>query len=406
MQVDAAGQKGRHRARPVPAALILCTLFSFVGPTLVNGTTPRTTCAPDASIRDFVRAKTNEQLAKGLFVLHVYGSGANSATPSQRRANISLYGQPTPGTVVAAWKPAGIIVISRNAQDVARPQLASGNVLSALQLRRFTSDLRRADANLLVGIDQEGGRVNRLKLIVGSVSPAASVGESEEATRVAAASTASQLRANGVNVNFAPVADIVLPDTPPNGIIGDRSFGTDASVVAQRVVTTIDAFQRDGVAAVAKHWPGHGSSPIDSHKDTPVLAFERSDVAERNLRPFGAAIEAGVAAVMVGHLAVPAWDRSRRPATISKPILRRLRSAFCGVIVTDSLWMGGVRRFGSDSSIAFEAAQSGADLLLMPVNVAAAVARLTEAANRDPEFRTRLLDASLRVETLRRRFRA
>lgn len=353
---------------------------------------------------DYVSVKSDDQLAKNLFVLHVYGSGADIATPAQRRANLSLYGQSTPRAVVAAWNPAGVIMINRNAQDIVRAQLATGNVGSASQLRRFTEGLRRADSNLLIGIDQEGGRVNRLRSIVGAVPSAGAAGATEEGAKAVAESTASWLRASGFNLNFAPVADVVFPDTPSTGIIGDRSFGTDPSTVGQRVVTSALASQRKGVAAVAKHWPGHGSSIIDSHRATPVLDYALVDVEERNLGPFRAATGSGVAAVMVGHLAVPAWDPTGRPATISKPILQRLRSSFCGVITTDSLWMGGVRAFGKDNVIALDALRAGVDVLLMPVDVSAAVALIRTEAQRDPEFRKRVVEANIRVETLRRRY--
>ena len=339
-------------------------------------------------------------------MVHVYGSGASTATPAQRRANVGLYGAPTPGAVVEAWRPAGVILIQRNAQDPSRPQLATANIVSATQLRRFTDDLRRdgGDPNLVVGVDQEGGRVNRLKGIYGSVPSAATFGATEKATQIVFDEMATNLHRAGINMDFAPVADVVFADTPRAGVIGDRSFGSDPAVVVSRVGVAVATLQQRGIASVAKHWPGHGSSSVDSHVETPVLDYARDDVAQRNLRPFVTAADQGVAAIMVGHLAVPAWDPTRRPATISKPILTRLRSEFCGVIVTDSLWMGGVRRHGTDGEIVRAAVDAGVDLLLMPVDLKTSIAALAAEAKRDPTFRARLVEANMRVETLRRRF--
>jgi beta-N-acetylhexosaminidase len=410
----------RHRVLFVAAlagSLIGPAVFGVVGGSSVTnaqgsnaqGSTaqaPQNSCSIDRSVSEFVRAKNNEELAQAMFIVHVYGFGANSVTSAQRGANEALFGEPTPGAVVATWKPAGVILIQRNSQDPARALLTTGNVVSGPQLRRFTRDLRRssADPNLLVSIDQEGGRVNRLRTIFGSVPSAAVIGATEAATRVTFDKIATNLASLGINMDFAPVADVVLSDTARTGIIGDRSFGSDPSVVANRVAIAVAALQQRGIAAVAKHWPGHGSTSIDSHEETPVLDYSRSDVVERNLRPFVSASGESVSAIMVGHLAVPSWDVSNRPATISRPILERLRSTFCGVIITDSLWMGGVRRFGSDASIVRDAVYAGVDLLLMPVDLRASVAMLAAEAQRDPVFRARLIDANMRVETLRRRF--
>ncbi len=404
MRVDS-----RRSYRSLCATVVACAFVAsqLVGRSSVsNAQTTRPECPVDQGVAEFVSAKSNEQLARGVFVVHVYGSGANTATRAQRRANVALYGVPTPGAVVEAWKPAGVILIQRNAQDAGRPQLASGNIVSATQLRRFTDDLRRdgGDPKLVVGVDQEGGRVNRLKGIYGSVPSAAMFGATEKTTQIVFDEMATNLQKAGINMDFAPVADVVFADTARTGVIGDRSFGSDPAVVASRVSIAVATLQQRGIASVAKHWPGHGSTFVDSHVETPVLDYARDDVAQRNLRPFVTASEEGVAAIMVGHLAVPAWDPTRRPATISKPILTRLRSEFCGVIVTDSLWMGGVRRHGTDDAIVRYAVDAGVDLLLMPVNLRSSIAALADEATRDPSFRARLVEANRRVETLRRRF--
>jgi beta-N-acetylhexosaminidase len=363
-------------------------------------------CAVDAALSKSLRTRSSEELAKSLFVLQMYGSNASQVTDAQGAANKALYGEATPGAIVAKWKPAGVILFNRNPQDPTRSQLTATNIQTAEQLARFSADLRRigGDPKLLVSVDQEGGRVNRLESIVGPVPSAATVGASEAATQTQADATATSLRTYGINVDYAPVADVVSASTKSRSVIGDRSYGSDSALVASRVGTVVGALQNRGIASVAKHWPGHGTSSVDSHQSTPVLDFSDPSVAAENLAPFTSAINNGVAGIMVGHLSIPAWDPSGRPATISQPILKRLRDSFCGAIFTDSLWMGGVRKFGTDGTIPLGALRAGADVLLMPVNVRRGVTTIAANAEKDPLLRERLVDAAIRVETLRQRF--
>ena len=394
------------------AALIMATVTPSIRPVSAAGVPsaiPKAqmrTCPDDSAIRADLARRSSMELAKGLFVLHVYGS--TSATPpvALAAANRALYGQSSPGAVVKQWRPAGVIIIDRNAQDAKRPQLKTRNVVSAEQVRAFTSDLRRdgGDASLLVAIDQEGGRVNRLRPIIGSTPSAAEVGLSRTLTESSGRATAATLASFGINVDFAPVADVVRPDTKANSVIGDRSFGTDPSVVADRVELVIGALQNGGVAAVAKHWPGHGSVTTDSHLRTPVVTLTEAQLADVDLKPFDAAINAGVAAIMVGHLAVPVWDPFGQPATVSRPILEHLTRNFCGVVVSDSLWMGGVRGKEPDRAIPLKALLAGVDMFVMPVDLPGSVKAIAAAADRDRTVRSRLLDAATRVEQLRRRF--
>jgi beta-N-acetylhexosaminidase len=395
--------------RVTRAALTIAIGLTVISPLLTSSRVAHAqsgSCPVDEPLRKSLSARSNEELAKSLFVLQMYGSDATDVTAAQRSANVALYGEGTPGAIVAKWKPAGVILFNRNPQDPTRSQLTSSNIGSAEQLSRFSRDLRRIgrDPRLLVTVDQEGGRVNRLESIIGPVPSAQSVGDSESATRAVTDTIATSLLTYGINVDYSPVADVLSPDTKARSVIGDRSFGTNSAVVASRVKTVVDVLQGRGIAAVAKHWPGHGSSSTDSHRATPVLDYSNPDVVAANLAPFDAAIKQNVAGVMVGHLAVPAWDPSGRPATISQPIMKRLRDSFCGAIFTDSLWMAGVRKFGTDGTVPLGALRAGADVLLMPVNLKRAVVTIAANADDDPKLRARLVDAAVRVETLRQRF--
>jgi beta-N-acetylhexosaminidase len=131
----------------------------------------------------------------------------------------------------------------------------------------------------------------------------------------------------------------------------------------------VRAYQRQGVASTAKHFPGHGDTNVDSHTGLPVINHTRAELESIDLPPFEAAIDAGVESIMTAHIVVPALDESGRPATLSRPILTgllRKRMGFGGVIVTDALTMEGVRQMFGDERVPVEAIKAGADILLMP----------------------------------------
>jgi beta-N-acetylhexosaminidase len=210
------------------------------------------------------------------------------------------------------------------------------NVRDPAQLAALTARLRDA-GDVLVAIDEEGGDVTRLEAEHGSSYPgnlALGAVDDVELTEEVAAAIAGELSRAGVNLNFAPVADVNT--NPDNPVIGVRSFGSDPELVARHVAAFVHGTQRQGVAACAKHFPGHGDTAVDSHVDLPVVG---SDVATA-LLPFRAAIDAGVQAVMTAHLLVP--DLDELPATLSRRIvsgLLREELGFDGLVVTDALEM-------------------------------------------------------------------
>jgi beta-N-acetylhexosaminidase len=359
-------------------------------------------CTGLPSARATLTSESNTELARRIFMIHLYGSSGDVVTTEQGAANFALFGVAEPQEVIKKWNPAGVILIDRNPQDKARPNLKTANVINRTQLRALTESLSKSSksSRLLIAIDQEGGRVNRLLPIVGRRPSAAEVGVDRRRTISAAQQTADDLSGLGINMNLAPVADVVRNGAKRNSIIGDRSYNSNPALAADRVGAVVQTLQRAHVAAVAKHWPGHGSTLVDSHRKTPTINLTDRELETGDLVPFNEAIRNNVAAVMVGHLAVPAWDHSGKPATISKPIVDHLRSAFCGVIVSDSLWMGGIRNQGSDPAIALQALMAGIDLLLMPVDLAASISIIATAAGKSPSVRSRLLDAAARIEVL------
>jgi beta-N-acetylhexosaminidase len=218
---------------------------------------------------------------------------------------------------------------------------------------------------LLVCVDQEGGRVARMR-DPWTVWPAARavgrIGSVETAYAVGKA-FAAELGPCGVSVDFAPCVDV---DTnPKNPVIGDRSFGEDPDLVGRLGAAIVRGLQDGGLAACAKHFPGHGDTSVDSHHDLPVVDHSRRRLEDVELRPFRKAIEAGVAMVMSCHVLVREID-DQRPGTLSPAVvsgLLREHLGFTGVVPTDDLDMKGVAKQWRPAEVAVMAAQAGCDLL-------------------------------------------
>lgn len=245
---------------------------------------------------------------------------------------------------------AGVVLFSHNLGDEAeRVGLAA--------------ELRGIRPGLVVGIDEEGGNVTRLEAATGSTLPgAAQLGfvDDTDATTAVGVALAERSLAAGANVVLAPVADVNTD--PRNPVIGVRAFGDEPEVVSRHVAAAVRGIQSAGAAACVKHFPGHGDTHVDSHHALPTLTIAPDEIERMHLPPFRAAIDAGVAAVMTGHLVVPEWGDA--PATLNPTILRRLRAmGFDGVIVTDALDMAAVRATVGAGRGAVLALLAGADLL-------------------------------------------
>ncbi|MFD0854430.1 glycoside hydrolase family 3 protein, partial [Actinomadura adrarensis] len=185
--------------------------------------------------------------------------------------------------------------------------------------------------------------------------------------RTLARITGRELRAIGINQDYAPDADVNV--NPGNPVIGVRSFGSDPGLVSDMVAAQVGGYQSGGVTATAKHFPGHGDTTTDSHIGVPRIDHTREEWERLDLPPFRAAIRAGVDSIMTAHIIVPALDPSEDPATLSRPILTgilRERLKYDGVVVTDALDMQGVRDTYGDERIPVLALQAGVDVLLKP----------------------------------------
>lgn len=235
------------------------------------------------------------------------------------------------------------------AREVGGVVLFSRHIESHPQLLALNTALRDANPEVLIAIDEEGGDVNRLEIADGSAYPGnLALGSADEPslTEAVAASIGRDLSALGINLNYAPVADVNA--NPDNPVIGVRSFGADASLVARHTAAYVRGLQTTGVAACAKHFPGHGDTSADSHLGLPLIDFD--DAAEAvHLAPFRAAIAAGVKTIMTAHILFPRRDPDL-PATMSHAILTgllRTELGYDGLIVTDGIDMGAISgRYG------------------------------------------------------------
>ena len=239
----------------------------------------------------------------------------------------------------------------------------------------LSAEIHRHAPRALIGIDEEGGSVTRLETDTGSTVPGASqlgVVDDVEATEATGYEIGRRVDAIDADVVIGPVADVNTD--PRNPVIGVRAFGDSTELVSRHTAAAVRGIQRAGVAACAKHYPGHGDTHTDSHHDLPTLTLSQDEIDAHHLPPFSAAIEAGVHAIMTAHICAPQWGEA--PATLNRDVLGRLRAdGFDGVIITDALDMAAIRERVGIGGGAVHALAAGADLLCIgnPTNPGAAM---------------------------------
>ena len=259
-------------------------------------------------------------------------------------------------SLIAQGRVGGVILFTRNLGD---PRHVCGLVA---HLRRLAPE----GAPLTVAIDQEGGRVQRLRTPWTEWPAMRRLGEVDdlELTRAFASALALELTQLGIGLNFAPVMDV---DTnPANPVIGDRSFSAAAQRVAAHGSAFIERTQALHIAACAKHFPGHGDTTQDSHLALPRLPHDLERLRKVELAPFVAAAEAKVAAVMSAHVVFEALD-AKRPGTLSPPVMHLLREeiGFEGLVFSDDLEMKAIADHYSPKAFVAGALGAGVDALLV-----------------------------------------
>lgn len=349
--------------------------------------TTTTSAAPDPVEVALDAMTLNEKVGQMLMPV-VAGTRVDEVSPS----NVRLGRVETPAGLVKEFHLGGIIYLGNN-------------IVDAAQVAAFSADLQAVEPGapgLFISVDQEGGRVQRITDGVTRIPSARSLNGDVGLAREIATRSAVELRTQGINLVFAPVADLVDGD---GGVINDRSYGSDPEQVAEMVRATIDGLQRGGVAATAKHWPGHGATTVDSHQSLPVLELTPEVWAARERVPFAAAVDAGVDMIMVGHLSIPSLDPLDRAATLSPVLtddLLRRDLGFEGVIISDALDMGALQD-QDRGEVGVLAVEAGIDILLGLPDLVAVRDALVEAVQTGRISQERLDDSVRRILTLKLR---
>ncbi|MFG3348035.1 glycoside hydrolase family 3 protein [Streptomyces sp. NPDC048018] len=307
------------------------------------------------------------------------------------------------GTTAPDW------LLRRIGEGLSSVGLFGRNIAAPEQLAALTAQLRAERDDVLVAIDEEGGDVTRLEVKEGSSFPgnyALGSVDDVELTRAVARELGRRLAECGVDLNWAPSADV--NSNADNPVIGVRSFGADPALVARHTVAYVDGLQSVGVAACTKHFPGHGDTNVDSHHALPRIDVDLATLHARELAPFRAAIAAGTKAVMSAHILLSALDPDR-PATLSPQILTgllRRELGFEGLIVTDGMEMQAISSTYGIERGSVLAIAAGADAICVGGGLADedTVLRLRDAlvnAVRTGELpEERLADAAARVRAL------
>ncbi|MGN6302869.1 MAG: glycoside hydrolase family 3 N-terminal domain-containing protein [Angustibacter sp.] len=311
------------------------------------------------------------------------------------------------GRVAPEW------LLARLADGLGGVCLYGDNVRDLEQVRRALGAVHDARPQAITTLDEEGGDVTRLHYLTGSPHAGAAVlgaADDERVTSRVAGDIATQLLAQGVDLDLGPVADV--NSNPANPVIGVRSFGADPEACARHVRAWVRGLQAAGAGACLKHFPGHGDTATDSHLDLPVVDQQLDVLRRRELVPFAAGIAAGAVAVMTSHVVVRALDPAA-PATFSPAATRLLRGelGFDGLLVSDALDMRGASAGRGVPAAAVLALLAGVDLLCLGPGlddgaVAAVVAAVTDAVADGTLPVERLREAAARVDAASARLAA
>lgn len=295
-------------------------------------------------------------------------------------------------------QPGGVIFFKRNLESVQ-------------QIVDLTNGLQKLSPGspLLIAIDQEGGRVSRLPGEFTIFPPCEQLGRcnSYELAYSAAATVAKELRAVGINMNMAPVLDV--NSNPDNPVIGDRSFGVTPDIVAEMGLATIAGLQDNKVVACGKHFPGHGDTATDSHKELPVVDAGLQRLRDVEFPPFQQAIRHGVASLMTAHVLYRTLDPAA-PATLSPAVMQcllREEFRYDGVLFTDDLEMHAIIDHDGIGEAAVRAFVAGCDVLLIckdQERVATAMQAMEYAVNDGRITQDRLEQSLARVAQLKTRY--
>src|SRR5690606_11212333 len=339
---------------------------------------------------------SEDELIGQMTWVHVYGSGAHDT--SMAAENRARYGVASPAEVVEKYALGGVLYFAW-AGNTSAPEQVAG--LSA-GLQEAATGPGGPGVPLAITVDQEGGEVSRIGPPATALPGGMALGATfdPDLARAQGEVLGTELAAMGINVDWAPVAD--LNTNPDNPVIGLRSLGADPATVAELTAAQVEGLQAAHVAAAAKHFPGHGDTDVDSHTGLPVVAGE-PDELDAHLEPFRGAITAGVDIVMSAHIVVESLD-PHLPGTLSPRVLTDLlrgELGHTGLVTTDALAMAALKQLPGnpldDGDIAVLAVRAGSDILLDPPDVDAAVAGIHAALDDGELTRERLEESVTRI---------
>ncbi|QYN23614.1 glycoside hydrolase family 3 protein [Amycolatopsis sp. DSM 110486] len=391
----------RIHALAVPLAGLLAV--AGIGAT-ASGSTPdaKAMTSLDAAAQQALHGLSLEEKVGQLFVTWVNGKSADEVNPK----NQTDFGVDTPAEVVRKYHLGGVIYFNNDTRDNFDTPTQVAKLSNGLQQAAISSG---AHIPLQIGTDQEGGTVTRMGAPATEFpnSMAIAAGRSTDSATQAATIIGHELRAVGINQDFAPDSDV--NSNPANPVIGVRSFAGQPGLASQFVTAEVKGYQNSGpsfetVSSTAKHFPGHGDAATDSHTGLPRIDRTEDEWRKIDVPPFKAAIAAGIDSIMSAHIQFPSLDPSGEPATLSKPIITgKLRNelGYDGVVITDALEMQGVRELHSDAEIPVLALKAGIDQLLMPVHLDVAINSVISAVKSGDLPMQRIDQSVLRVLKLK-----
>ncbi|MEU2774430.1 glycoside hydrolase family 3 protein, partial [Streptomyces sp. NPDC007162] len=385
----------------MPSRRTLLAATAGVTAALAAGNSAYSLGSDDKKLRSLISGMTLREKVGQLFVVRFYGHSATAPDQSDIDANLREIGVRTAAELVAKYRVGGIIYFTW-----------THNTRDPRQIAELSNGIQRASLDqprglpVLIATDQEHGAVCRIgepaALFPGAMAVGA--GGSTADARTLGRVSGAELRAMGVRQDYSPDADVNV--NPANPIIGVRSFGADPHAVGALVAAEAQGYREAGVAATAKHFPGHGDTAVDSHTGFPVITHSRELWEELDAVPFRAAIRAGIDSIMTAHIQFPALDGSGDPATLSHPVVTgilRGELGYDGVVVTDSLGMAGVRTKYGDDRVPVLALRAGVDQLLDPPDLDVAWNAVLKAVQDGELTESRLDESILRILRLKSR---
>ncbi len=293
-------------------------------------------------------------------------------------------------------KPSGFIVF---------PQ----NITTYEETVEYISNVRKTESiPMFISIDQEGGRVQRIKNIpdinvqtIPSMLELGKTNDSELSYKVGSV-LAKEIAAFGINLDFAPVIDIF--SNPNNTVIGDRAFGTDSQTVINMAIPFAKGMESEDIIPVYKHFPGHGDTDADSHVELPIITKTKEELYENELLPFKAAIQNNAKMIMIGHIALPNITGDYTPASLSKVIIDeilRKEMGFDGVVITDAINMKALQDNYTLEEICNYSINAGVDIILMPLEPIQTLNTIEKLVNNGTISEERINDSVERILRLK-----